>query len=65
MSSRSHLHFGSNEETGDSNELECGLKYVSLSGHETVKVVLSQVIRLSVESVDLTHLEHNGSKELS
>lgn len=38
-----NLHFGSNEERGDSNELQSGFQYVCLCGHETVKVLLGQI----------------------
>ena len=51
-----NLHLGGDKEAADANELQRGLEHAALRGHEAVKVVLGQVIRLPMQLVHLTDL---------
>lgn len=51
-----HLHFSSDEETSDADELQSGLEDVPLLGHVAVEVVLGVVVRLPPQLVHLAHL---------
>lgn len=59
---QTNLHFGGDEEAGDADELQRGLQHVPLRGHEAVEVILSEVIRLSVQLVDLAYLQTENSE---
>lgn len=52
-----YFHFGSDEEARDADELQRWLEDISLCGHEAIKVVLGQVVRLPVQFVHFTHLQ--------
>lgn len=58
-----YLYFSSNEETGDADELQRRLEDVFLRGHEAIKVVLSEVVRLPVQFVDFTHLQKQSRSD--
>lgn len=64
-SNPSYLYFGSDEETGDAYELQRWLEDISLCGHEAIKVVLSEVVRLPVQFVHLTHLKHAHKQNIT
>lgn len=54
--SGTHLYFGGDKERCDADELQVIFIDVLLRQHEAIEVVLSEVGRLSVEAVHLTHL---------
>lgn len=58
-----YLHLGCYKETGYPDELQHVLLNVVLRQHEAVEVILSQVERLPVQSVGLTHLGRQRQKE--
>lgn len=60
-----HLHFSSDEEASDADELQPRLEDVSLRGHEAIKVVLSVVVRLAPQLVHLADLRerHENTAE--
>lgn len=52
-----YFYFGCDEEARDADELQRWFEDISLCGHEAIKVVLGQVVRLPMQLVHLAHLQ--------